>query len=57
MEAFKIKWNFEMFNTSLKREIKFTEEEDFSIYAMGISMKGPTIIIKKVQEKELYPQY
>lgn len=49
MEAYKIKCNFIMFNTSLKRDITFIEEEDFSINAMGHSIKGPTIIVKKVQ--------
>lgn len=56
MEAYKIKCNFIMFNTSLKRDITFIEEEDFSINAMGHSIKGPTIIVKKVQEGQLYPQ-
>lgn len=46
-----------MFNTHLKRQIKYVEEEDFSIYAMGQAIKGPTIIVKRVQDKELYPQF
>lgn len=48
MDVYKIKWNFFMYNTALKRDITFVQEEDFSVNAMGHSVKGPTILVKRV---------
>lgn len=47
MQSFNLKTNFTMYNTSMKREITFFEEEDFTVNAMPCSIKGPSIYIRK----------
>lgn len=58
MEVYKIKSNFSMYNRPMKRQLSFTEEEDFSVNAMSHSAKGPTITVRKVGGNgSLYPQF
>jgi hypothetical protein len=39
----------------MERIIDFKEQEDFSVIAMRHAVKGPTIQVKNVSDKKLYP--
>lgn len=47
MQQFNIKTNFAMYNLAMKREVTYFEEEDFTVNAMPLSLKGPTINIRR----------
>jgi hypothetical protein len=56
MSSFNLPCNFDMYSMELKRNIKFTEEEEFSVNSLSRGCKNPSVCIRNIRRDEKYPQ-